>query len=274
MMEDNPRRLSLPMPRLLPVTVACLGTLLAVKSIALVRAAAPATAPAAAQPQTPPQPQGQPQGQPAGAQPGAPKPGTAAKPAPAARPAPAAQQAAPPVAPAPEQTPAAPVAAATPAPAAEQAPPVSDSERAVLLELRQRRQELETRAQEAAARDALLAATERRIGQRVEELKALQARLEALENNRRERDDASWRGLVKVYETMKPRDAATIMNDLDQTVLLGVLDRMKEAKAAAVLAAMLPDRARQITTELAQHRQRANMPARPAVATTPPARGG
>jgi flagellar motility protein MotE (MotC chaperone) len=152
--------------------------------------------------------------------------------------------------------------APSPEAAAPTPPPVSESERALLLDLRQRREELDARAQENAAREALLAATERRIGQRVDELKALQSRLEALESNRRERDETSWRGLVKVYETMKPRDAATIMNDLDQAVLLGVLDRMKESKVAPILAAMQPDRARLITAELAQHRQRANTPPR------------
>ena len=128
----------------------------------------------------------------------------------------------------------------------------------MLLELRERRQELEARGQTLAAREAVLAAAERKIAARVDELKALQAKLEALDNTRKERDEASWRGLVKVYETMKPRDAATIMNDLEMTVLLAVLDRMKEAKAAPILALMQPDKARQVTTGLAQMRQRAN----------------
>lgn len=213
-------------PRLLPVTIFCLGSLLAMKSVSLVRAAAPAATPA-----------------------------SASTPAPAPAPPPA-----------PVATPAKPAAGApTPAPAptaqAEQPsgpPPISDSERAILMELRQRRQELEARDQTLAAREAVLAAAERKIAARVDELKTLQARLEALDATRKERDEASWRGLVKVYETMKPREAAAIMNDLDMTVLLAVLDRMKEAKAAPILAAMQPDKARQVTTELAQLRQRIN----------------
>ena len=56
---------------------------------------------------------------------------------------------------------------------------------------------------------------------------------------------------MKLYESMKPRDAATIFNDLDMKVLLGVVDRMKDAKAAPVLAAMQPDKARELTTKLA-----------------------
>lgn len=216
-------------PRLLPLTGVFLAALLAVKSIALVRAAVPANA----------------------AAPTATQAATTPATSPAAKPSP------PPAAATPAPSP--PAAAAQPVATT---PPVSESERALLLDLRQRRQELEAREQEAAAREALLVATERRIGGRVDELKALQARLETLETNRRERDEASWRGLVKVYETMKPRDAATIMNELDPPVLLGVLDRMREAKLAPILAAMQPERARNITAELAQHRQRANAVAR------------
>jgi flagellar motility protein MotE (MotC chaperone) len=53
---------------------------------------------------------------------------------------------------------------------------------------------------------------------------------------------------------MKPRDAAVIMNDLDGQVLIQVLDRMKESKAAPVLAAMDPARARSATAKLAELR--------------------
>ena len=86
------------------------------------------------------------------------------------------------------------------------------------------------------------------------ELQALQKKLEALEATRQEREDTSWQGMVKLYETMKPRDAATIFNDLDMPVLLQVVDRMKEAKAAPVLAAMQPDKARDVTAQLAKMR--------------------
>ena len=107
-----------------------------------------------------------------------------------------------------------------------------------------------------AGREALLAAAERRLSERVEQLTALQTRLEAMEQTRRERDEANWRGLVKTYEAMRPRDAAAIFNELDRTVLMEVLDRMKEAKAGAVLAAMQPERARAATAALAAWRTR------------------
>jgi flagellar motility protein MotE (MotC chaperone) len=70
---------------------------------------------------------------------------------------------------------------------------------------------------------------------------------------------------------MRPRDAATIFNDLDEPVLLNVLDRMKDSKAAPVLAAMKPDKARDITAKLAQVRSERNAPLAAAPAPRTPA---
>ena len=239
--------LRVPSPRLLPITIAALAALLAMKSVELVRAAVPTAAEA----------QG---GHPSAGQPT--RPDTAAQPAKAT---PGATTGAkmtgatltgPPPPPGPA-TASSPPVAVQPPPAAEP-PPINDSERTLLLELRQRRQELDAREAALTSREAVLSAAERKIGARVDELQALQVRLEALETARKARDESNWRGLVKLYESMKPRDAAAIFNDLDMTVLLQVVDRMKEAKAAAVMAAMQPEKARQVTTELAQMRTRAN----------------
>jgi flagellar motility protein MotE (MotC chaperone) len=131
---------------------------------------------------------------------------------------------------------------------------------ALLQDLRQRRQELDARSQELEARGSVLAAAEKKLDARLAELQTLQKSLEALEASRQQTDDANWQGLVKVYEAMKPRDAAAIFNDLDQPVLLQVVDRMKAAKAAPVLAAMQPDKARTLTSKLAALRAGRNTP--------------
>src|SRR5579864_9011329 len=58
----------------------------------------------------------------------------------------------------------------------QQGAPVSESERAVLERLQARRQELEARAREIDIRESLLKAAEKKVEQRVEELKATEAR--------------------------------------------------------------------------------------------------
>jgi flagellar motility protein MotE (MotC chaperone) len=143
---------------------------------------------------------------------------------------------------------------AIPTPATTPPAPEAAAERAVLEALRARRAELEAREGAAAARELVLAAAERRLIQRVEELAAMQARLEALERERAAREESGLRGLVRLYEGMRPRDAAVIFDELEMPVLLRIVDRMREAKAAPVLGAMRPDRARAVTAELARLR--------------------
>src|SRR5207342_541045 len=88
-------------------------------------------------------------------------------------------------------------------------PPMTDSEKAVLLELRDRRQELEARESTLTSRESMLSAA--------------QKKLESLDTSHRQQENAAWQGLVKVYENMKPRDAAAIFNDLGMPVLLAVV---------------------------------------------------
>ena len=133
-------------------------------------------------------------------------------------------------------------------------PAVSVGERALLQDLRQRRSELDAREATLASRESLLLATQKALEERVSQLQRLRKELEDLDAARQQKQEDGWQGLVKLYEAMKPRDAATIFNDLSMPVLLQVVNRMKDAKAAAVMAAMSPEKARVVTAELAQLR--------------------
>jgi len=143
----------------------------------------------------------------------------------------------------------------------------------VLQNLSRRREELDQREQGIAAREALLAAAEKRIEGRIGELKALEAKLTALADQRGEEEEKRLRGLVKVYESMKPGDAARIFQELDMPVLLDVAERMKEAKLGPILAQMNPQKARAMTVELAGRRHAAETApkAEPAPAKAEPA---
>ncbi len=135
-----------------------------------------------------------------------------------------------------------------------QSPPISDAERHLLLDLRQRRDQLDERERALSQREIMMTAAEQKLDQRITELQALQKRLDALSSERQQNEDAAWASLVRLYEAMKPRDAAAIFDDLDMPVLIQLTDRMNERKAAAILAAMQPDRARDLTARLAKSR--------------------
>lgn len=131
---------------------------------------------------------------------------------------------------------------------------MTDEEIALLQSLSQRREELEQRAREIDEREVLLKAAEQRIDQKIAELEQLQAMIEDLLVKHDEQDEAQMQSLVKIYESMKPKDAARIFEELDMEVLLDVVERMKERKTAPILAQMNPERAKAVTLELAQRR--------------------
>jgi flagellar motility protein MotE (MotC chaperone) len=140
----------------------------------------------------------------------------------------------------------------------------SSSETQLLQRLQERREEIEKRAREVDTREQLLAATERRIEQRLDELKALEARIQANERQRDEADKARVKALVTMYEAMRAKDAARVFDRLDMPVLIEIVREMNPRKMADVLAAMNPEAAEKLTIELA--RRQANPAANPAPA--------
>ena len=145
---------------------------------------------------------------------------------------------------------------------------ISSAERTLLQDLLKRREQLDAREHALEERSTVLDAAEARLQSKIDHMTALQSRLDELDHARKQRQDANWSGLVKVYESMKPRDAAAIFDVLDMHVLLEVLDRMNDRKAAGILAAMQPERARLATQMLAQMRLRQDVVAVPIPATS------
>lgn len=128
---------------------------------------------------------------------------------------------------------------------------LSRSEINLLQDLSERRRKLEERAGELDTRERLLMAAEQRIDHKIERLKSLEGSIKDLVRVHNEKEEAQLQALVKIYETMKPKDAAAILEKLDMPVLLSVVERMKAQKVAGVLAAMDTKVAREVTTELA-----------------------
>ncbi len=115
-----------------------------------------------------------------------------------------------------------------------------------------RRRQLDERDRELDMRENLLRATEARLEQRVEELRRLEQRAATANTQVDEQRNQQMRGLVVMYESMKPRDAGRIFDRLDMDILLEVVTRMRPAKVADILAEMQPDPAKRLTTELAR----------------------
>jgi flagellar motility protein MotE (MotC chaperone) len=134
----------------------------------------------------------------------------------------------------------------------EQAQPISPSERAILERLQARRQELEARAREIDIRENLLKSAEKRIEGRVEELKALESRISAVTEQKKEAEDVRLKGLVTMYEGMKPKDAAKVFDRLEMGVLFEIASKIAPRKMSDILALMSPEAAERLTIEMAR----------------------
>ena len=146
---------------------------------------------------------------------------------------------------------------------------LSPAEIEVLQELSVRRAQLDRRSGEIDQQQIVLQAAEKRIDEKIAKLEAIQKNVQAIVDKQNAADDARTQSLVKIYETMKPADAAQILSQLDLPILLQMLSRMKEAKTAPILAAMDPSKAEVITTAMAK---RQNPPSVPPLAAAQPAK--
>lgn len=130
----------------------------------------------------------------------------------------------------------------------------TEAELELLQKLSKRRDELVTREAELESRTRLLDAAESRLEVQIAELQELRKTIEGLVRKYDDQEQAEIESVVKIYETMKPKDAARILGELDMTTLLGIMERMNTRKTAPILAAMPPKRARAVTIELARQR--------------------
>jgi flagellar motility protein MotE (MotC chaperone) len=136
-----------------------------------------------------------------------------------------------------------------------QKPVPTGAERAILERLQQRREELDTRSRELEMRENLIQDAEKRMDTRINELKDVETRIKTETQQKSEVEDARLKGLITMYQNMKPRDAAKIFNGLDDTVLVEVASKINPRAMAEIMAQMQPEVAQRLTVELASQAQ-------------------
>jgi len=125
----------------------------------------------------------------------------------------------------------------------------------LLQQLADRREKIEARSEEIDLRAGLLSAAEKRIDKKIQEMKSLEITIQKLIKTHDQQEEAKMESLVKIYENMKPKDAARIFEELDIGTLLSVAERMKERKLAPVMAKMNAQKAKEMTVELTKLRE-------------------
>jgi flagellar motility protein MotE (MotC chaperone) len=127
----------------------------------------------------------------------------------------------------------------------------SPAERDILERLKERRTEIEAKNRDIEMRDSLLRTTERKLDEKIGQLRTLESQLEssqAKSNDPKQR----FKPLVTMYESMKPKEAARVFDRLDIKVLMDIVQQMNPRKVAEILAAMEPAAAERLTVALAR----------------------
>jgi flagellar motility protein MotE (MotC chaperone) len=129
----------------------------------------------------------------------------------------------------------------------------SAEERALLEKLRNRRDEIDTKDRDLEMRDNLLRMSERKLDERIGELRTLETQL----GQSQTKNDAKtrYKPLVVMYESMKPKEAARVFDRLDTRILMDMVAHMNPRKVSEILAVMEPSAAEKLTIALARQAQ-------------------
>lgn len=130
--------------------------------------------------------------------------------------------------------------------------PISPSERAILERLQSRRQEIEARQREIDIRESLLKAAEKRIESKVEEMKAVETRMSGAAAEQKQAEAQRLKGLVTMYESMKPKDAARVFDRLEMGVLIEIATQIAPRKMSDIMGLMQSEAAERLTVEMAR----------------------
>lgn len=130
----------------------------------------------------------------------------------------------------------------------------------VFEDLKKRRAEIDGMEKKLGEREALLEAAQQELDKKVKEMEGLRDELRGLLKQQTAEEAARIQSLVKIYAAMKPKDAARIFNTLDTDILMDVISNMPESKAGGIIALMDADRAKALTTLLAEQKKLPDMP--------------
>ena len=83
-------------------------------------------------------------------------------------------------------------------------------------------------------------------------LKAIESRIATATEQKTEADAARFKGIITMYESMKPKDAAKVFDRLEMPVLFEIASQIAPRKMSDILGLMSTDAAERLTTEMAR----------------------
>ncbi len=119
-----------------------------------------------------------------------------------------------------------------------------------LSALEKRESELRRRERELQQKEELLNKMEEDVQQKFEALSAIQKEIQDFQAERSSQRNARIRSLVRIYESMKPREAAQLLENMEEQLVVNIISTMNTEVAANILATMDTQKAARISQVL------------------------
>jgi flagellar motility protein MotE (MotC chaperone) len=126
----------------------------------------------------------------------------------------------------------------------------TEQEVKLLQNLAERRKNLDKREKEIAEKERIIEVSKKEVLDKLTELEKIKKAIESTLNQIDKTEKEKFDRLIKMYEGMKPKEAAKIFNQMDVKMLKDLFLIMNEKKLAAIMATMNPMKAKEVTGNL------------------------
>lgn len=140
-------------------------------------------------------------------------------------------------------------------------------------DMNKRRNELDSRANEFAAKESELDKREKAINEELGKLKEIRDQIQKLQEMNKKENEGKVAKLVETFETMSPKSAAQVLSQVDEMLAIAAMSRISTQKLGKILSSMEPSRSSRLT-ELLAGVARAKGKDRMTVATEMTTKGG
>ena len=128
----------------------------------------------------------------------------------------------------------------------------SASNAEVLSYLEQKEMELKRKERNLQEQEQHLLEMQKEVEQRLQELIAVQKEIQSFRNEKTENKNASVRSLAQIYGSMKPKEAAKLLENMDEKLVVSIVSTLKANEAGDIFAVMDSKKAAKISEALTQ----------------------
>lgn len=124
-----------------------------------------------------------------------------------------------------------------------------------LARLRERKIELDKREEDLAKLEEELTKQRAELEQKLKELENVRRNISSTLEEKVQNDDQKIQDLVLFYSNMKPPQAAKVIETIDETLAVRIIEKMKKKNAADIMNLLKPEKAQALSEKYAGYRK-------------------